>query len=377
MAFRNKICFWLCLLLCVTAKSQTQEKTIVVDSLQRQYRIYMPPSLEGPAPLVLNFHGLNTDAFIQELYTQMNAVADTGGFILVYPQGIAQRWNVGIAGLEHDSVDDVGFVEVLLDTLLSQYPIDTNRIYATGMSLGGFMSYRLACELSHRIAAVASVAGLMSHPQFRACRPGRPVPVMHIHGVADPVVAYNGDREFVSVDSVMSLWKTHNHCAQEPVVSLMPDRSPGDGTLVLKLQYACDPSAEVVLYMVQNGGHTWPGGFPIPTFGLTCYDIQASGEIWNFLRQFSLQGRLTGLLPARKEEPVRLFPNPFGEKLNLQSNSPLTYWAAYDLMGRKLAAQSVPGTTSLQLPTSSWPPGWYVLKLRTTTGWHTFRLQKY
>ncbi|RMF00022.1 MAG: hypothetical protein D6772_06880, partial [Bacteroidetes bacterium] len=135
---------------------------ITHDGLEREYRLYVPAAYDGqsPWPLVFNFHGFTSNAAQQEIYSNMNTVADTAHFLVCYPEGIGNAWNVGWSF--GSTADDVGFVDALIDSLSLAYELDAGRIYACGMSNGGFMSYRLACERSNRFAAIASVTGSMT-----------------------------------------------------------------------------------------------------------------------------------------------------------------------------------------------------------------------
>ena len=189
--------FLLLLQVFVTVAQQTIEDTIMYDGRMRTFILYVPESYQAdvPAPLVLNFHGYTSNNLEQMFYGDFRPIADTAGFLIVHPMGTVDllgntHWNVGWGS---STVDDVGFTNALLDTLSAEYNINQDRIYSTGMSNGGFMSYRLACELSNRIAAIASVTGAMTINTPSTCSPEHPMPVMEIHGTADSTVPYNGN----------------------------------------------------------------------------------------------------------------------------------------------------------------------------------------
>jgi hypothetical protein len=157
---------------------------------------------------VLNFHGYTSNDFEQMWYGDFRPIADTAGFLVVHPMGTVDlvgntHWNVGW-GLS--TVDDIGFTSALIDSLAAQYNINQDRIYSTGMSNGGFMSYQLACELSDRIAAIASVTGSFNVNQLTTCHPDHQMPVMEIHGTADPTVPYDGNALFAPIPSVVNFW---------------------------------------------------------------------------------------------------------------------------------------------------------------------------
>lgn len=179
------------------------------------YRVYVPPNVRTPAPVVLNFHGYTGSAAQQEAMTGMNATADARGFIVVYPEGIGGAWNAG--GCCTTVANDVTYVRQLLDDLSQRIPIDRHRIYATGFSNGGMMAYRLACEAADLIAAIAPVSGTMG--VGAPCAPSRPVPVAHFHSLRDPMVpyvdgvpsAYTG-QIYQGVESTLGLWYQRNAC---------------------------------------------------------------------------------------------------------------------------------------------------------------------
>jgi polyhydroxybutyrate depolymerase len=180
-------------------------------------------------PLVFAFHGLTESGAATQTYSRFNELADTAGFAVIYANGINNTWNVGFGGTAASSEDDLGFANAMIDFVIDSsncqtgtcVEIDTNRIYSCGMSNGGFFSYLLACQLSHRIAAVASVTGSMTIPTYDACNPTRAVPVLHIHGTADPIVPYTGG-DFKTVDEVLAYWTSHNNCTGTPPLPACP-----------------------------------------------------------------------------------------------------------------------------------------------------------
>jgi polyhydroxybutyrate depolymerase len=189
--------------------------------------------------------------------------------------------------------DDVRFIGRLLDDLASLHRIDRRRVYATGMSNGGMMCYRLALEMPDRIAAIAPVAGTMP---VAGQPPDRPMPVLHFHGTADNVVAYEGVPEstqehfsFLSVDESIGFWARQNACLPAPVVTELEDRAD-DGTTVRRLAYENEAGQQrVVLYRIDGGGHTWPGQKPPPAIlGKSTKDIDANDLIWDFFQRFEL-----------------------------------------------------------------------------------------
>lgn len=238
------------------------------------------------AMLVLNFHGFTSSGWQQALLTRMSQHSDQRGFIVAYPEGVAASWNAGdcCGTAWTDSVDDVAFVRALLDRIEQEWCIDTKRVFATGMSNGGFISHRLACEVSDRIAAVAPVAGVLGIPSEK-CNPSRPVPVLQFHGTADPMVPYGGGTPLVpqlgvglvfrSVAETLDHWRTRNGCSTFEKTFYQH----GDTTCVEWPD--CSGGVRTALCTIEGGGHTWPGGIPIPA-GKTSTDVDATATMLDF-----------------------------------------------------------------------------------------------
>ncbi len=331
----------LLLLLCFTGLLQAQTTvtaSMVFEGLTRTYSFYVPASYTpGQAvPLVLNLHGYTSNGTQQALYTNFMAIADTANFIVVHPDGTidpntSQRfWNFGILGT---TVNDIGFLQALIDTIAAGYTINPNRVYCTGMSNGGYMSYALACQTT-RFAAIASVTGSMSVPMYNSCNPTTPIPVMDIHGTADPTVPYTGNATSKAIADVVQFWVTKNNCNTTPVTTQLPDLNTGDGATAEHQLYTGGTNGHTVEhYKVINGGHTWPGGtVNLPAGGNTCRDFSASKEIWRFFSQYQ-----KGTTSAIDEQPtinVNLWPNPTADMLYIQADQQITSVTVTDMQGR-------------------------------------------
>lgn len=269
-------------------RRDAQQYTLTHDSLTRNYWLHLPPQLDTtPLPLLLCYHGYTSTARNHMTYTNFNNIADREGFIVVYPQGARLKgknhWSVG-GWTNESTIDDVDFTRVLIDSLSQRHPIDTTRIYATGMSNGGYMSLLLACQLSDRIAAVASVTGSMTPEMYRDCAPTRPVPILQLHGTADAVVPYQGGYEWtVSIDSVLQYWIAHNGARDTATIQPLPNRFWLDFSRPIFYHYPArdTTSAEVQHYQVRNGRHDWFGAWGNR-------DIHASEIIWRFVAQHRL-----------------------------------------------------------------------------------------
>mgnify|MGYP006126415013 CR=1 FL=1 len=275
----------------------SQEVTVesfLYDGLERSYRKYVPSSYSesNPVPLVLNLHGYSSNADEQMIYSDFYNIAETEGFILIHPEGTIddsgfQFWNSG----NISEVDDVGFLSALIDQIALEYNINLNRVYSMGMSNGGFMSYQLSCELSDKIAAIASVTGSMSTNQITSCNPDNPVPVMQMHGTSDPIVLYNGSLGIEPIDDVISFWVDFNNCNTIPTINNLPDITLIDFCTVEHYIYNNGINgSSVELYKIINGGHTWPGAaFPI-VGNNTNQDFNASEKIWEFFNKYDING---------------------------------------------------------------------------------------
>lgn len=273
----------------------TQTIQLSSGGRSRSARLHVPANYDPRAgyPLVLSFHGFSSADWQQEILTNMNSRADARGVLVAYPSGVVTSWNAGdccgTAWL--DAVDDVQFVRDLLDTLERDYCVDPKRIYATGMSNGGFLSHRLACELSERIAAIAPVAGVLGIPP-EECQPTRPVPVLQIHGTEDPLVPYNGGTAilnnlgvgivFRSVADTMQFWQTHNGCSTFSEVFYQ------NGDTTCEAWGDCSDGAQTALCTVEGGGHTWPSGLPVPFLGKTTRDLDATETMLDFFEAHPL-----------------------------------------------------------------------------------------
>lgn len=265
------------------------EKTIVVDNVNRSYIIYIPEIYDGSSavPLIINYHGLGSNAFEQMAYGDFRPLAEEEGFIVAHPTGTTYlgftHWNVGGFTLGSPT-DDVRFTQALLEQIKQDYNIDTGRVYATGMSNGGFMSFKLACDMAQDFAAVASVTGSMTTDMIAACSPSSPMPVLQFHGTADATVSYNGIEPWnVAIPEVLSFWVEQNRTNSEAQVRRLIDFNPDDENFIDHFVYAGGNNGSVVEhYRINNGSHSWPG----TSFGEANRDINATDLIWEFFKRF-------------------------------------------------------------------------------------------
>jgi polyhydroxybutyrate depolymerase len=329
------------------------------EGIDRAYKVHLPPDYTPDSlyPMVFNLHGLGSNAIEQQLYSGFDFVADTAGIVMVYPNGVDNQWNVyGSTG-----PNDVGFISALIDTMAAHYSIDLNRVYSTGMSMGGFMSYRLACELDYRIAAIASVTGLLV---TSPCEPDRPFPVLQMHGTADPTVPYS------AVPITISYWTLYNNCPPEPVITDLPDIDTNDNSTVTVSYYGpCDDLTEVILYTINGGEHTWPGSLIL--IGITNQDINGSVEIWSFFKNYTLEGYTDVQDIVNERYNIEIYPNPFSDYATLEilgSYSKEYHVRIMDIAGKVVRQQSVLGERRLLLEGKGLSPGIYFLEITGGNG---------
>jgi polyhydroxybutyrate depolymerase len=271
--------------------AQTSNGSFVFEGQIRNYIVFLPQNFHPHMPVVLNLHGYLDSARPHMEYTRMNEVADTAGFIAVYPEGIYPGFNTGLYEpyLGLPNVDDVGFISALIDTLKSQYDIDLSHIYSCGWSNGGHMTFKLACQLGHRFAAAGSVGGVMLDSVAAQCNMMGPFPVVMCHGTEDAVVPFNGggSPDHWSVQQTLDAWIQNNGCLVPGDVVSIPDLDPTDSCTVEKTTYRTGSGeSRVVLYKVINGGHTWPQGLgDRPALGHTNRDMNINEEMWNFFKE--------------------------------------------------------------------------------------------
>ena len=261
----------------------------------RNYWLVRPEGLEKtkPAPLLMVLHGSAGSGEDMMTVTQrgFERLADKEKFVVVYPDALERRWND-----QGGTVDDVGFLLAIVDKLVADGLVDKNRIYVAGISNGGMMAQRLACEQADRIAGIATVAGGLPEPLQATCKPARALPVLVIHGTEDPIGPWSGGAvagfedfgKVLSARETAKFWAANNRCGDGGVIAAEPDRDPKDGTRVkMEVFASCPAGAAVKLAAVEGGGHTWPGGYqylPERFIGRTSQDVDANMLIWDFFK---------------------------------------------------------------------------------------------
>jgi polyhydroxybutyrate depolymerase len=328
--------------------AQNVTGSLVHDGLTRMYTLYIPANYNAvnAHPIVFNLHGYTSNGTAQASLTNMNSIADTAGFIVAYPEGTLDNslqpyWNSGYG----TGVDDIGFIDALIDLIATNYTVDLQRVYSTGLSNGGIMSNTLACALNNRIAAIAGVGGTMSIVQNSACSPSNKIPVLHIHGTADVVVSYTGNGVLLGVDALIAHWRTHNGLTSASTTTSFANISLLDGSTADLIRYQTGSNYPVHLIRVNNGGHSWPGSGVLVS-GSTNMDFDASVEIWKFFSQYNLltstnkiEGKgVSNWIHLTGENPVQTalqWDTNIKEKYNLR---------VYNLLGNLLLQESFEGS---------------------------------
>jgi polyhydroxybutyrate depolymerase len=341
-------------------------ETIQYDGLTREYSIYVPTSYDGTTsfPLLFNFHGGGGDIASHIAIADMRSIADTGNFIVVYPQarpdpsdGNSFNWIPKVSG----TFDDVPFISSLIDRIASNYEIDQNRIYACGYSLGGDMSFELACKLNNRIAAIAPVARTMQANPDSFCSPTHPTGILTILGTDDTTSPYNGItyggiEYYLSAAATHSYWATHNDCNPNPNMSTV---SPSVERYTWSTASGC---AFVEELKVIGGGHDWPGGFGNMT-------INASEEIWQFVSRFDINGLIGCTTFSINENngqamDYKVFPNPFNQELTIEVKSAeASDFEVYNIIGKLVLSGKLNSLTNT-IDLSSLDPNVYILKIK-------------
>jgi polyhydroxybutyrate depolymerase len=294
-----------------TAVPGSMDATLEFGGKTRQYKLHVPAGYNGqPTALVFSMHGFLSNYMEQPVLSGFSGLAEQENFLVVYPNGAGSpmlSWNAGdCCEYTETTRDDVGFVSALIDEVGRKACVDLKRVYATGYSNGGFLSHRLACELSNRIAAVATVAGVLGIPP-EACTPARPISVLQLHGSADIVVPYPGGMpagwemsfpgvaapNFRSAEATRDFWANENGCT----LQLSAGYAMGD--VACQAYAQCPGQNRVELCTIDGGGHTWPSGDhstvggPLnatitPFFGKVSTSINASVHMWQFLKAHTL-----------------------------------------------------------------------------------------
>lgn len=294
--FRRRLTLLATLALAPAARAQGSDSvlTLVRDGLQRTYLLHTPAHLAPSAPLVIVLHGRLGNGSGMARLTHFNRLADSAGIVVAYPDGYHRGWADGRGATAADQrhLDDVGFIGAVIDDISARRGIDRGRVYAAGLSNGGFFTLRLACDLGNRLAGIGVVAATLSDALMGRCQ-GHPLPAMVIDGTSDPLVPYLGGAmgkrgQVQSAAATADFLARTNGCRQQALARALPDTAH-DGTVVSFLAYrGCPAGLPVVLVRVEDGGHAWPGGSPyLPqlVIGKVSGNFDTNRELWHFWQQ--------------------------------------------------------------------------------------------
>lgn len=354
-------------LLTMSAFAQYSTRSFTFGGVTRQYLLYVPPSYDGSeaVPFILVLHGLG-DNMNNFKGVDFNHIADTANFIFAIPQALVDQqltgstaWNSGAGefGITlNPNVDDVGFLNALIDTVSLYYNIDQTRLYSTGFSMGGFMTNRLGCELNNRIAAIASVSGTIGNGI--TCHPSRVVPACHFHGTSDGTVAYSGNMFGSDAEALVSFWATHDQCTLTPSsIDTFPHIS-GDTLRVVHYVYPNGAyGSDVEFYKVLGGAHQW--------LGPSGDDVNYALEIWKFFRRYRWEPQAaTGIAEAKDGADVSVYPNPASSELNIRLESGTANRMTVslkDVTGRTIYSDE--GVGNISINTASFAKGLYAVTI--------------
>jgi polyhydroxybutyrate depolymerase len=273
------------------SQSRQIEENMMVDSIKRSFVTYVPAinNKDYKMPLIISLHGGFASPKGQFHLADFRPIADKDQFVVICPAS-KHIWH---DGKNTRGIDDVKFMDQLITYAIKTYHIDAERVYVTGISNGGFMTSRLACQLYKRIAAIAVVAASLDVNEGYDLQ--KPMPVIYMHGTKDKIVSYNGGKMFgraiYSQKEIIQKWVKLDGCNPEPVITNLPDTAR-DSTSIVKEEYINPANGlKVVGYTINNGGHTWPGGWQyMPQFivGKTTRNLNACQVIWDFFKAYKL-----------------------------------------------------------------------------------------
>ena len=353
-----KIKLLLILALTTTLLNAQTSKTLVFGGLTRTYLEYVPAIYNGstPVPIVLCLHGLG-DNMNNFFGIGMRYVADTANFIVITPEARVDAlaggtaWNSGASYLGYQlsqTVNDVGFLNALLDTVIANYNIDQTRIYACGFSLGGFMCQRLACESTTRFAAIASVSGTKG--TALTCNPSKQIPICHFHGTADGTIAYTGNLYGNDPEVLVNYWVGFDNCNPTAVYTALPDLAADGRTIDHYLYPNGNNGTDVEFYKVNGGAHEWlfyPNN-----------DISYTLEIWKFFMKYP-KGPAS-VNHSEIENNFEVYPNPASDYVTIKNYGKNKMVQIYNSSGQIL--YNNPEYYGQKINTKQWSNGLYLLK---------------
>lgn len=354
--------------------------------------VHFPPNYSAATQraLIISLHGGSGNMVNAQGFSLLNPVSDRNDFLVAWPQGYGiappgYSWADGRnTSADQAGIDDIGFINKLIDTLILRYNVDTTRIYICGFSNGGFMVQKIACEFANRFAAMASLGSSMDTLLYKKCSPSKPIPMAFFNGTADPAMPFNGGPmqnpqviPVVSVDTAVQFWVKHNNCQTTMPVFNFPDTFTTDNSTAELYAFAdCDCKADIKFYKLINGGHTWPGVYvasQAAVLGNTNRDINASEELWSFFKEHNLCNGAVGYKRQHDKPEISIYPNPTTGELNINLlSSEIGDILVSNLLGKVLLHEK----NQKQIDVSGLTPGVYTITISQGINTHTQRFIK-
>jgi poly(3-hydroxybutyrate) depolymerase len=348
-----KLFFSMILLAVFCAATIAQTGSIKVGSTTRTFIVYTPSGLPEQPPLVIAMHGLGGSGDQHRSSSGFDKVADYGKFVVVYPDGTYKMSSSSTAnGWDISSNADVEFISALIDTMKVKYKIDPNRIYATGFSMGGMMSYKLACSLSDKIAAIGPSSGYPLGNMITSCKPSRPISICHAHGTSDSTVPYS------TLQNWVSKFVKSNGCTGDPVIT--------NPTAKYKKQYwgPCEKGSEIIVYHFDQMTHGY--------VNKTKYDFSASDTFWAFFKRHPLnEGTAAVTVSASTlQKTIPVSASCSNGVISLHSETDVQNISVSDVCGRVLFTEQYSGlfTRNVSIPIDRNSSGVYFVKVTGSSG---------
>jgi polyhydroxybutyrate depolymerase len=350
---------------CSQANALWTNKTMVFGGLTRSYRVYQSPNYNAsvPASLLIALHGLG-DNMTNFSGIGFNYIADTANIICIFPQAVSDpyagtAWNSGAGEYGYypnSSVDDIGFINALIDTSKAHYSIDASRVYLCGFSMGGFMTEKMALQSNNKIAAFGSMSGTFGNG-VTAHNPGRHVPIAHFHGTSDSTVYYTGDLYGIDPDSLIHFWVDNNGCNLTPTTYSYPDLA-NDSITVERFEYSNgDPQSDVWFFKMYGASHT--------VLYKPSNDITEPIELWLFFRQHTY---VTAGINDQNDfsDNINIYPNPATKNISIESPQHAIIDIS-DIRGQQIKTYTTENNIT-NIDISAYPAGLYVIKINTEKG---------
>ena len=365
------------------SSAQWLHKTFNFDGISRDYWVYVPPSYNAsnPASLVVTLHGMG-DNDTNFRAVGFNLIADTANFLVLVPNAVpfnstnllvqaviggSRTWNSG-AGVNiplvgdvfpNNEINDVGFINAMVDATLNEYTINQKRVYICGFSKGGFMTQRMALESNSRFAAFATAAGTFGS-SITNPNPGRGIPLAHFNGTTDEKVNWQANNPLfqMTVDSMINFWVDHNNCDITPVHTLLPDTQNDGFTVEHDVYGNGDDGSVLEVFKVNGAGHIWLD---------SNNDISYTKEMWKFFSRYTFE--TAGIEKITDQNSLKIYPNPSSNVVNIELSMDITepyLVTLFDMKGRKVM-ENQSQLKSLQLPVSEFKSGIYLLKINNSS----------